>query len=93
MELDLTTGEISTFTTRYRVAKINGKGLVTDAANSVERADFMRRVQREPIFIDDSKAMLAKNARNRRGFHSTGAAKIPNPPRMGIRRSIYRRGT
>ena len=40
--------------------KLMEQGLVTDAANSVERADFMRRVQREPLFIDDSRAMLAE---------------------------------
>lgn len=41
------------------------KGLVTDAEHSVERADYSRRAQREPLFRDDSKAMLAqKCARN-----------------------------
>ena len=40
--------------------KLMEQGLVTDAANSVERADFMRRVQREPLFIDDSRPMLAE---------------------------------
>jgi hypothetical protein len=35
------------------------KGLVTDAEHSVERADYLRRVQREPLFINDSKSMLA----------------------------------
>jgi hypothetical protein len=40
--------------------KLMEKGLVTDAANSVERADYLRRVQREPLFIDDSKTMLAE---------------------------------
>ena len=34
------------------------KGLVTDAEKSIERADFLRRAQREPLFTDDSKEML-----------------------------------
>lgn len=40
--------------------KLMEQGLVTDAANSVERSDFRRRAQREPLFIDDSKTMLAE---------------------------------
>ncbi|WP_426174687.1 T6SS effector BTH_I2691 family protein [Massilia sp. TWR1-2-2] len=39
--------------------KLMEKGLVTDAEHSVERADHLRRVDREPIFIDDSSAMRA----------------------------------
>jgi hypothetical protein len=39
--------------------KLMEHGLVTDAANSVERADYLRRVQREPLFIDDTKTMSA----------------------------------
>ncbi|MES2760126.1 MAG: T6SS effector BTH_I2691 family protein [Pseudomonadota bacterium] len=38
------------------------KGLVTNAEHSVEQADYLRRVQREPLFIDDSKTMLADKA-------------------------------
>lgn len=40
--------------------KLVETGLVTDAANSVERADFLRRAQREPLFVDDSKTMLVE---------------------------------
>jgi hypothetical protein len=39
--------------------KLMEHGLVTDAANSVERSDYLRRVQREPLFIDDTKTMSA----------------------------------
>lgn len=34
------------------------KGLVSDAEKSIERADFLRRVRREPLFLDDSKEMM-----------------------------------
>jgi hypothetical protein len=40
--------------------KLVEQGLVTDADRSVDRADFLRRVQREPLFIDDTKKMLAE---------------------------------
>jgi hypothetical protein len=34
-------------------------GLVTDATNSIERADYLRHVEREPLFSDDTKTMTA----------------------------------
>jgi hypothetical protein len=36
------------------------KGLVTDAEHSVERADYLRRMQLEPLFSDDSKEILTE---------------------------------
>jgi hypothetical protein len=45
--------------------KLMESGLVTEAANSVERADYLRRVEREPLFSDDTKTMTAdKCAKN-----------------------------
>lgn len=57
------------------------KGLVTDAENSIERADILRRAEREPPFCDDTKEMRALKYTGSSGMVPVPGAHLKYPTR------------